>query len=506
MNKKYLSVIVSAFLMGSTLFAQEIETSGTGKTPIVGNLNQVKSKAKNEAIKKAVLNAINKALGSDASKQPNIIAKLDDIIEQIDQFKTDEELKTDSDGVEYIVKYNMKFDDQKFRKLLTDLGIAVNTNTVRSSAILVLMDEYFTTPTDMKAPLEEVTTYSKDKSQYYKEGASDKSFDNSSDSSKYKNDTSVAASASRSGSGSYSYGNGYGSGYASGSSSAKGSINATDKSAGESQSSRSSGSESSSYVDATSMDKEFFQKTVKYQPRSAGPEKQNATLAALYHVLGEYDINHLDNDIFKSKYFGNKPITLEQLTNSEELTKYAVAAYADQKADYFAIGSTIIVDKGRSATTGNYTCDGTIAMKVYATSGQSQVISAGALNESASGSTPDQCKGNIGKKLADEFGSVLSAQIQDYYKKRQMYGKEYIVRLIGTYSLGQRNQFIKALNTISGVKSSKQRGNNEYVVTFGGDDIQTALTGDDKLMNDLKIMDAKVQGNELLICQTMECK
>ena len=510
MKLKTLSLTLAAFLMGSALFAQEIATSGEGRAVITGDIGLVKASAKKEAIRKAVSNALNKTLGADASMQPNIQEKYTEIIEQIDQFRTDEEMKTDTEGTEYVVKYNLKFDDQKFRKLISDLGIAVNTNTVRSSAILVLMDEYFTTPTDMKAPLEEVTTYSKDKSATYKEGASDKSYDKNSDSSNYQNDTSVDASARRKSSGAVGYGNGYGEGYASASSSGSASLSAKDKSSGAQQSSSASGSESSSYVDASQNDKEFFQKIVKYQPKSATPEKQNGTLTALYNVFGEYDLRYLDSDIFKSKYFGNDPISLDKLTNSGELAKYAIAAHEDQKADFFAMGTAIIVDKGRNSASGSYTCDGTVVMKVYSTAGQAENISAGTVNESSVGGSPDMCKGNLGKKMAEKLGPVIAAQIQDYYKKRQMYGKEYVVQLVGIYSLSQRNQFIKTLNTISGMKNIKSRssknGLSEYTVTYSGDDIQSNITSDDKLLSDLKIMDAVLNGSELKLCQTMECK
>ncbi len=506
LKKTIISVAVATLLFGATAYAEELETSGTSRIPVSGDISIVKAKAKNEAIKKAVSNALNKALGADASKQPNVSSKIDDIVEQLDQFMTDENIKSDTEGLEYVVKYNMKFDDQKFRKLLSDMGIATNTNAVRSSAILVLMDEYFTTPTDMKAPLEEVTTYAKDKSSTFKAGESDKSFQANAESSKFKNDTSLSASqrnqnASVAGANTY-----YGSAMGASASKSSGSIDAKDKSSGEQASASVSSAESSKFVDASQNDTEFFQKIVKYQPKSAAPEKQNGTLTALYHVFGEYDLKHLDNDIFKSKYFGDKPITLEQLTNSAELAKYALAANTDQKADYFAMGSTIIVDKGKNQNTGNFTCDGTIVMKVYSTTGQAENISSGTLNETATGGTPDQCKGNIGKKLAEGFGPIISRQIQEYYKKRMMYGKEYIVQLVGKFTLPQQNKFKKILPTLDGIKSFKARNSKEFVVTYAGEDIASTITGDEVLLEELKIVDAITTGSEIKLCQTEGCQ
>lgn len=510
LKKTILSMAVATILCGTAVYAEEIQTSGVSKIPVVGDLNIIKAKAKNEAIKKAILNALNKTLGSDASKQSNITSKLDEIIEQIDQYMTDENVKSDIEGNEYVVKYNLTFDDQKFRKLLSDLGIAINTNSVRSSSILVLMDEYFTTPTDMKAPLEEVTTYSKDKSSTFKAGESNKSFDASAESSKFQNDTAVSASGKSQNSAFVGTNTYYGSGVGASSSKSSASMSAKDKSSGEQASASVSSAESSKYVDASQNDTEFFQKIVKYQPKSAAPEKQNGTLTALYHILGEYDIKHLDNDLFKSKYFGDKPITLEQLTNSAELSKYALAASEDQKADYFAIGSTIMVDKGKNERTGNFMCDGTIAMKVYATTGQAENISSGTLNETSTGGTPDQCKGNLGKKLAEGFGPILSRQIQEYYKKRMMYGKEYIVQLIGKFTLLQKNSFKKMVPGMDGVKNLKERstknGIPEYIVTYTGEDISGTITGDNTLINALNIVDAVISGNELKLCQTEGCK
>lgn len=489
-KSRLFQIGLTVFLMSSVLSAQDIRISGTGTTLITGDISVVKAKAKNEAIKKAVINAINKVLGANAAKQKNIQDKIDLIIEQIDQFKIDEEIKSSKEGNNYIVKYNLTFSDKDFRSLISDLGIATNTNNIRSSAILVLMDEYFTTPINMKAPLEETTTYSKDKSTLYQENADASGYVDSNEELSYKNNTTVSAKATDK------------RGYTS--STAK--INASDKSTGSASSDYSAGSSSSKSVTSAHNDTEFFQKVIKYQPKNIGPEKQNTTLTALYHVFGEYDLKYLDNDIFKSKYFGNSPITLEKLQNSAELERYALAAYKDQKADYFAIGSTIIVDKGINTATGNHTCDGTIVMKVYSTIGQAENISAGTLNESASGSTADQCKGNIAKKLAKGFGPVIASQIQEYYKKRQMYGKEYTVLLVGKYNLKQRKKFLKIVKIMDGIKNIKKRSNTEYVITFSGEDIETTITDSDELLEMLNIEDASFEGSTLKLCQTDGCQ
>ena len=61
LKKTIFSVTVATLLFGATAYAEELETSGTSKVPVSGDISIVKAKAKNEAIKKAVSNALNKA-------------------------------------------------------------------------------------------------------------------------------------------------------------------------------------------------------------------------------------------------------------------------------------------------------------------------------------------------------------------------------------------------------------------------------------------------------------
>ena len=59
-------------------------------------------------------------------------------------------------GDTYRINITLRMDDKQLRSVISDLGLALNTNTVRSQSFLVLMDEFFTTPTDLRAPLEEL--------------------------------------------------------------------------------------------------------------------------------------------------------------------------------------------------------------------------------------------------------------------------------------------------------------------------------------------------------------
>jgi len=61
-------------------------------------------------------------------------------------------------------------------------------------------------------------------------------------------------------------------------------------------------------------------------------------------------------------------------------------------------------------------CDGMVAIKVYSTA-DGEAIASGALTESASGNTNDQCRTNVAEKIGVGLGNVVSNKIQEYWKK-----------------------------------------------------------------------------------------
>ena len=121
-------------------------------------------------------------------------------------------------------------------------------------------------------------------------------------------------------------------------------------------------------------------------------------------------------------------ISSDKLANSAELAKYVEAARKDAKADFFAIGVSYITDNGKNENTGRNTCDGNVFVKVYSTV-DGEVIASGTFTETASGNSADQARSAVAKKIGNELGEVLSKKIQDYWKRRMMYGSEYIVQI-----------------------------------------------------------------------------
>lgn len=528
---RLFSQIIMLFIIGiwaSGAVALEMEVQGEGRAdiPEKGNFVEVQAKAQSEAIKNLVAMALKKVIGPDAMEDPKVQEKYKDIVSQFNTYKVKQKDSPRKEDNQYVVTTVAVIDDAKFRELVSSMGIAYNTATVRSSAIMTIMDEFFTTPTDMQTdrPLREMTVYSRDIDANYKEKETfadhktAKSFSalkasdagsssvraSSIGSLSGKNEESDSLKAKNSASGSYSGKASASEGGMFGASvNAKESVKASEKTSldakhkqkssidakyddriavdqkhdkridAKAASSKNSSVKYGHFVDASSSDHEFFTHIKEYQPHNVGPDRQNFTVKSMQSAFQIYDIRILDNDMFKSKYFGDEPITLEKLENSSKLSYYVKAARDEARADFFSIGSSIIVDRGRSENTGAFGCDGMVAVKVYST-GDGEAIASGTLTESASGSSPDQCRAAVAEKIGTGLGTVISNKVQEYWKKRQMYGSEYIVLLTGNLPRPVRNQFSATLNQVTGVTNVKQRkqepGLVEYVLSFNGTD------------------------------------
>lgn len=504
--------------------AVEIQVQGEGHSQISADFAQVQLSARNAAIKKAVSMAVVKVLGADALDNPKVQQRFDDIVSQYNVYKVKQTENSRREGNDYVTSVVVILDDVKFRQTVSDLGVALNTAKVRSKAILTLMDEFFTTPSDLvnPAPLREVTVYKYDHDQSAMENdtldAKSSSAQSSSRASSDIGATSVRASSTGSvqakdessaslkaknkESGSYSanasgkIAGPDGSASASGSVGAKyaqqGSVDARQnqkssldskhddrlavdskrdkRSAAKSSSSQKESLEMGHFASASDSEHEFFTNIKEYQPKNGIPSDKSYTLESLQDAYQTYDIKVLANDRLRSQFFKGRAISIEQMEKSEELDQYMKFA-KDAQADFFSIGSAIIVDRGTDPNTGKSVCDGMVAIKVYSTF-DSEAIASGALTESSSGSGNDQCRVAVAKRIGSELGKVISNKIQEYWKKREMYGTEFTVLLTGDIPRAVRSQFTGALNGVAGITNVRQRrmepGLVEFIISYNG--------------------------------------
>ncbi|MBP9650719.1 MAG: hypothetical protein KBE00_07890, partial [Syntrophaceae bacterium] len=155
------AILCLCFLTPLIVFAEMHEFQGEGTAPInPDNISSTRMAATKNAKRSAINAAIRKFIGPTAANDPKVKEAIENILTQIDDSKIISR-KADKDGDNYVLKITLKVDDLEFRRLLQTEGIAPSTD--RTSKILVLMDEYHTTSTDMQKPLKEVVEYSHDK-------------------------------------------------------------------------------------------------------------------------------------------------------------------------------------------------------------------------------------------------------------------------------------------------------------------------------------------------------
>jgi len=495
-SKGYLiaAIISLSLCLTVSAVAVEIQVQGEGSTPITSKVEDVQNKAKQEATRNALATALQRILGPDFLKDSKVKEKFNDVFSQLSVYKIKQTYDARREKKVYIVTTELILDETKLRQLLSDMGIALHTNVVRARAILTIMDEFFGKPSNLNLPQKESTVYKYDRDSKYKEeekqsgkekeafAVSDKDQSSGSFSGRERVSGSDSARRQAEVSGFGKASDAYGKSSIGGSASYKDSADASysgkssvdakfsQKSSLDAGYARKSSHDYGHFIDASENEHEYFEKIKEYQHLS-NPDKNNYAINSLQSAFQSHDIRILDNDLFRSKYFGDKVITIEQLNNSTDLAKYVKFARKDARADFFAIGNSVIIDNGKDKNTDLFTCDGSIVLKVYSTL-DSETIASGVITEAAAGNSPDQCRAKAADKVGKVLGNVISSKIQEYWKKRQMYGSEYVLTLVGNFPAMTRIQFTNVVKNIQGVSNVTQRRMDdkelEFIITYNG--------------------------------------
>ena len=503
MNRKYISlaaILLLYLFVPSVVRAEMIEVSGDGKSTVIPDNNSATvatatRNAKREAINAAVMQLI----GPSAPNDPKVIAAVEKIIVQIGDDKIVSRNASRDENNNYVVHITIRIDSLEFIKLMQTQGIAPTSD--RLFKILVVMDEFFTTPTDKQKPLREVVQYAHDKTTL--------SEDRLSASSKASADVrasardSSASSAKYAGSGRYD-GRVSGDGYSAG-------VHASGQQTGsaaqrsDSAAAYSNKSAESSRLDTQSLDlhKDVvnFYSLVEYQPQNVGLEKDNLTYTALMREARKYDLAMMDNSVLRSTYFKKKALTIQEMDNSPELVQYVTFARKNN-ADYFMMGNTIIRDLGSNQ------CDGVVSIKAFSTD-NNEILASEMRSEGASGTSPDDCRAKVAEKLAYFAGKTIGSSIKDYHRQREVSGKEYTVLLIsaeGALTGRMSSSFSRGLANLKGlaskvnVRSSTDR-EYEVVLAYKGDVPFADAMGE--VLDSMPFMnqaDYSINGTKLTIC------
>lgn len=170
MKKTTLALALATILASTFAHALEIETRGVGtaQKSLFSNAADIRGAAMRQAKRNAVLAALDKVVGAGTRNNPKVQEQLEELIAQVGE-QVFYDPMPDMVGDTYRINITLRMDDKQLRSVISDLGLALNTNTVRSQSFLVLMDEFFTTPTDLRAPLEELIEYKHEAGNSYKE-------------------------------------------------------------------------------------------------------------------------------------------------------------------------------------------------------------------------------------------------------------------------------------------------------------------------------------------------
>jgi hypothetical protein len=355
------------------------------------------------------------------------------------------------------------------------------------------MDEFLTTPRDLKAPLEELEEFSSEKGASFRAKAATASAESSASAQSSARVAAFDAQESASARG------------------PRGAATHEARAAGVAASSSASAtsarasSSSSSDVAAEQHDNVRYKRLVRYQPQNAGPEKSSQTYAALVGQLQDYDLRVLDNELFRSRHFKDRPLTIEQMQDGAALAEYVRFAKTEGNADFFLVGTSIIIDSGVNANTGERECTGVVTVRTYATA-DGESIASETFSEASTGRNTNECAANLARKLAGVGGPVLGAKVQDYWKRRQAYGREYVLTLRGAaLPLMTRAVFARAVKAVPGVENDVQRASSDksvqVVVTYkGADPLDQAIAMSLAANPAFATLDSRTDGSQITLC------
>jgi hypothetical protein len=80
---KAICAVAALVTLAPVVHAMDIEARGVGTATISGDVNSVRTSALRQAKRNAVLAALDKVVGAGTSRNPDVQAKLDDLVVQV---------------------------------------------------------------------------------------------------------------------------------------------------------------------------------------------------------------------------------------------------------------------------------------------------------------------------------------------------------------------------------------------------------------------------------------
>lgn len=516
--KKVLPVVVAAAFaaMANTAFAQST-IFGEGRTPLgAGDAASIRNAAKQEALRDAVIKGIKDATALDAS-DPRFASIVNEVAKQLRDVQVREERR---EGSDFVTRIEASVDRRQIKNAIR--GTDLDKLNDRSFSILMLVDEFVTSSRDLNMPLKEIEEFNYDAGSSHRDksvkanaaSASSKSAVAAASNVNAASASSARVAGSSNAAIAASGRDAYGSGAIAaservnyqGKAASAASYNSKDNLAATASSQSSKSGIDKKNVDTRSHEKASYRKLVEYQDTSK-PASKSMFLSAFSGNLRDYDLRLQDASITRSKFFGDKAITLSVLTNSSEMAKFAEFARTKANADFLMIGNSTVVAGDNNPATGEMTCVVNAEIKAFATAG-SEIIASTTESVLASGMNIEACAAVASKKIADLIAPEFASRALGYWADRAARGRQYTVELKGSgLPFPMRLAFAKALRDIPGATDVEKKEDGE-----GGVKVTMTLKGKNDAMEEVygavsshaafsgKNLDGKVDGEKIILC------
>lgn len=451
--KKVICVAAGTLALAATAAADDA-VLGEGRAPLgSGNSAAIRGAAKQEALRDAVLKAIKDATALDASDD-----RYAPIVNEVAKQMRDARVASEETiGNEFVTRVEVTVDRKQIKNAIR--GTELDKLSDRSFSILMLVDEFITSTRDLNLPLEEFTEMKYDAGSSFRDKSIRASSSKSSSSAAvgYSASVDAAAGASSRISGSQTDAGGTRSGQGNATAAAALSTRENYAAAGSSKSSRSA--IDARNVAASSHETASYKKLVKYQDTSK-PTSKPLFLNEFAGKLRDYDLRLLDALNAKSKFFGDKPISLALLSNGAEMSKFSEFARTKANADFLMLGSATVIAGERNPATGDIGCVVNAEVKTFATAG-GELIASMAESTQASGPNIEGCAGVATQKVARLMAPSFASSTLGYWADRAARGRQYTVEFKGgNLSLPMRIAFAKALRDIDGASAVEKKADS----------------------------------------------
>jgi hypothetical protein len=490
---------------------------GEGRTPVgAGDALAIRNAAKQDALRDAVIKAIKDATALDAS-DPRYGSIISEVAKQLRDVQVREERR---EGGDFVTRIEALVDRRQIKNAIR--GTELDKLNDRSFSMLMLVDEYVTSTRDLNMPLRELTEYNYDAGSSFRDkslkASASSAASNSAVAQSSSSNAAMAANSRINGSSNTSVAGQASDRYGSGSVAATQNVNvngqsslAASRSSKDSYAATASSQASKASVDRKDIDERShetasYKKLIEYQDTSK-PSSKSIFLSAFGGNLRDYDLRIQDSAVARSKFFGDRAISLATLTNSAEMAKFSEFARTKANSDFLLIGNSTVIGGEKNPATGEMSCVVNAEVKAFATA-SGELISATSESMEASGLNIEACAAIASKRMADLLAPQFAGRALGYWADRAARGRQYTVELKGSsLPLPMRLAFAKSLRDIPGAtdveKKEDSDGGVKVTLTYKGkgdamEEVYSMVSAHPAFAS--KVLDGKAEGELLTLC------